>query len=125
MMMKLKFYSTRFIYSSRKLFAEGKRAEPVYCLTNSQTINLSVNNSNCIIDKSSLNFTSINYNVEQTVTVTGVHDANSYVDKNSIITLSNPNITRQTNKTEYVRIFPSLSILFCKGVNSFLELNNI
>lgn len=64
--------------------------------TNSQTINLSVNNSNCIIDKSSLNFTSINYNVEQTVTVTGVHDANSYVDKNSIITLSNPNITSKS-----------------------------
>ena len=64
--------------------------------TNSQIINLSANNSDCIIDKSSLNFTSINYNVEQTVTVTGVHDANSYVDKNSIITLSNPNITSKS-----------------------------
>ena len=55
-----------------------------------------MNNSNCTIDKSSLDFTSTNYNVEQTVTVTGVHDANSYVDKNSIITLSNPNITSKS-----------------------------
>ena len=64
--------------------------------TNFQTINLSVNNSYCTIDKSSLDFTSTNYNVEQTVIVTGVHDANSYVDKNSIITLSNPNITSKS-----------------------------
>ena len=59
--------------------------------TNNQIITLSVSNSNCSIDKSSLTFTPTNYDQLQEINVTCNHDANSYRDKNSIITLSSLN----------------------------------
>ena len=59
--------------------------------TNNQVIALSVSNSDCSIDKSSLIFTPTNYNQLQEINVTCNHDANSYRDKNSIITLSSLN----------------------------------
>ena len=59
--------------------------------TNNQVVALSVSNSNCSIDKSSLTFTPTNYDQLQEINVTCNHDANSYRDKNSIITLSSLN----------------------------------
>ena len=61
--------------------------------TNNQVVNLSVNNSNCSLDKNSLTFTPSNYSTAQLVTITGAHDSNSYSDKASIITASSNNIS--------------------------------
>lgn len=61
--------------------------------TNNQIVNISVNNVYCTLDKSSLTFTSSNYNIYQTVTVTGVHDDSNYNDKSSIITISSANVS--------------------------------
>ena len=64
--------------------------------TNNQIITLSVSNSDCSIDKSSLTFTPTNYNQLQEINVTCNHDENSYRDKNSIITLSSLNVDSVT-----------------------------
>ena len=64
--------------------------------SNNQTINISINNSYCSINPSSLTFTSSNYSRTQTVTVTGVHDSTHYSNKNSVITLSSTNVTSKT-----------------------------
>lgn len=61
--------------------------------TNNQTVNVSINNAYTTIDKTSLIFTPNNYSTEQTVTVTGVHLDTDYSNKNSIITLSSPNVS--------------------------------
>ena len=64
--------------------------------TNNQIITLSVSNSDCSIDKTSLTFTPTNYNQLQEINITCNHDANSYRDKNSIITLSSLNVDSVT-----------------------------
>ena len=64
--------------------------------TNNQVIALSVSNSECSIDKTSLTFTPTNYNQLQEINVTCNHNANSYRDKKSIITLSSLNIDSVT-----------------------------
>ena len=56
--------------------------------SNSQTINISVDNENCTVSSSSLTFTSSNYSTEQTITVNGVHSSGDYNNTSSIITLS-------------------------------------
>ena len=61
--------------------------------TSNQVVNLSVNNSNCSLNKSSLTFTPSNYSTAQLVTITGAHDSSSYSDKTSIITASSNNIS--------------------------------
>ena len=64
--------------------------------TNNQIVNLSVNNSNCNINKTSLTFTSGNYSETQTVTVTGAHNSSSYNNLSSVITLSSSNVSNKT-----------------------------
>lgn len=64
--------------------------------TNPETITLTVNNSNCTVSPESIVFTSDNYNIEQEIIISTVSDSSSYEDKNSIITLSNDNITEKT-----------------------------
>ena len=64
--------------------------------TNDQVVNLSVNNSNCSLDKSSLTFTPSNYSTTQSVTITGVHDSSSYSNKTSTITASSDGTTSKT-----------------------------
>ena len=64
--------------------------------TNNQTVNVSINNAYTTIDKTSLIFTPNNYSTEQTVTVTGAHLDTDYSNKNSIITLSSPNVSSKT-----------------------------
>ena len=59
--------------------------------TNNQTINISLDNQNCSIDKTTLLFTPQTYANEQTVKVTGASDP-SYENKVSIITLSSNNV---------------------------------
>ena len=64
--------------------------------TNNQIINLSANNNNITLDKTSLTFTPSDYNTPQIVTVSGVRDTNSFDDKTSIITLSSNNVSNST-----------------------------
>lgn len=61
--------------------------------SNSQTINISVDNENCTVSSSSLTFTSNNYNTEQTITVNGVHSSGDYNNTSSIITLSSNGVS--------------------------------
>jgi 5-hydroxyisourate hydrolase-like protein (transthyretin family) len=63
--------------------------------TDNQVISLSVNNSDVTLDKTSLTFTSANYNVAQTVNVTIANDTDMS-NESAIITLSNPNVTSKT-----------------------------
>ena len=57
----------------------------------------------CIINKTSLTFTPSNYREEQTITITGAHLDTDYSNKNSIITLSSPNVSSKTiNDTIYI-----------------------
>ena len=72
--------------------------------TSVQTINLSVNNSNCSIDNSSLTFTSNNYSTSQTVTVTTTQDSSSYDNKTSVITLSGDNVSSKTVTVNIINI---------------------
>ena len=67
-------------------------------------VTLSVNNSNCTIDKSSLTFTSSNYSNEQRITVSGTHNSNSYSNLNSTITLSATGLTTKTVNVTIINI---------------------
>lgn len=60
------------------------------------TVNLSASNSNVVLDKTSLSFTTSNYSTEQTITVTGSHDASSYSNKTSVITVSSNGLVSKT-----------------------------
>ena len=53
----------------------------------SQTVSLSLDNSNVSIDKTSLTFTKDNYSQPQTVNVTGIHVTDSHEDLQSLLTL--------------------------------------
>ena len=64
--------------------------------TSNQVVNLSVNNNNCSLNKSSLTFTPSNYSKTQSVTITGAHDSSSYSDKTSTITASSNGATSKT-----------------------------
>ena len=63
--------------------------------TNDQTVNISVSNRNCSVDKSSLTFTKDNYNVAQKISITGTHSSTDYTDLTSIITVSSANVNSQ------------------------------
>ena len=60
--------------------------------TNDQVVNILVNNDYCILDKTNLIFTPSNYNIVQTIIVSGVHDSANYSDKLSLITASSINV---------------------------------
>ena len=64
--------------------------------TNNQTVSLSLNNANCTLSETSLNFTSDNFSDQQTITVNGVHDTNSYADKSSVITVKSSGVPNKT-----------------------------
>ena len=64
--------------------------------TSNQVVSLSVNNSDCSLNKSSLTFTPSNYSETQSVTITGTHDSSSYSDKTSTITASSNGATSKT-----------------------------
>ena len=64
--------------------------------TNNQTVSLSLNNANCTLSETSLNFTSDNFSDPQTITVNGVHDTNSYADKSSVITVKSSGVPNKT-----------------------------
>lgn len=68
------------------------------------TVTLSVNNSNCTINKSSLTFTSSNYSNDQKITVSGTHNSNSYSNLNSTITLSATGLTTKKVNVTIVNI---------------------
>ena len=61
--------------------------------TSEEAISISVNNSNCTVNPSSLSFTSSNYSDGQEVTVTAIHDSLSYENKTDTIILSNDNVS--------------------------------
>ena len=64
-----------------------------------QNVTITINNTNCSSDVSYLTFTSANYNVEQTVTITGYHDSTTLENLTSIITLSTKNSSATVNCT--------------------------
>ena len=72
--------------------------------TSDVTINIATNNEYCTIDKNSIIFTSSNYNIEQTVTVSGVHDSTSYNDKTSVITISSTGLASKTVSVTIVNV---------------------
>ena len=82
--------------------------------TNNEIISLETNNTNCSIDKTEIIFTKENYNIEQEVTITGVHKDTKYNDSESIITLANPNIATKTVTVviKNIDIEPSLDLNF-------------
>ena len=63
--------------------------------TNNQVVNISVDNNNCTVNKSSLTFTPDNYATAQTVTVNTIHNSTNYSDLTSIVTLTSDNATTQ------------------------------
>ena len=88
--------------------------------TNNQTVNIKVNNGYCTIDKSSLTFTSSNYSIAQTVTVTGVADSSSYSNKSSVITLSSAGVSSKTItvtlvNTDVEPVISSISAVYTQG----------
>ena len=65
--------------------------------TNTQTVTLSASpSSDVTIVPSELQFDSSNYNVAQTVTVTGVQDDDSTENKTVVLTVSSPNVANKT-----------------------------
>lgn len=72
--------------------------------TNNQIVNLSKNNNNISLDKTSLTFTPSNYNNPQTVTASGVHDSSSFDNKTSVLTLSSKNVNNSTINVTVVNI---------------------
>ena len=64
--------------------------------TQNQIINISVNNGNVTVNKTSLTFTPSNYSIEQTVTVNGISNSNSYSNESSVITISSYNVSSKT-----------------------------
>ena len=72
--------------------------------TNNQIVNLSKNNNNISLDKTSLTFTPSNYNTPQTVTASGVHDSSSFDNKTSVLTLSSKNVNNSTINVTVVNI---------------------
>ena len=64
--------------------------------TNNQVVNVGRNNTNITFDKESLTFTPENWNVEQTVRVTGVVNSGVNTDRNTVITLSSDNVASKT-----------------------------
>lgn len=64
--------------------------------TSNQDVNITVSNGNCIVDKSSITFSSDNYNTPQTITVSGVHSSGDYNNTSSIITISSNNVQSKT-----------------------------
>ena len=77
--------------------------------TNNQTVNISVNNGNCSVDKTSLTFTPSNYNTAQTITVTGVHNDTNYSNLTSTITLSSSNVSSKTVSVTIINIDEEIS----------------
>lgn len=70
----------------------------------SQNVNLLINNEYCTLDKNTLMFTPSNYNIEQTIIITGVHNNNDYTNKDSIITLSSSNVNNKTINVSVLNI---------------------
>ena len=65
-----------------------------------QQVTISVNNDNCTVDRSSLTFTPNNYNVTQTVKVTGTHNSTDYTNLTSVISLASTKVeTKKINVT--------------------------
>lgn len=88
--------------------------------TNDQTVSVSVSNSNCSVDKSSLTFTKDNYNVAQSITVTGAHNSTNYTDLTSVITLSSTDVSsQQVNVTikniDVAKELSSISAVYTQG----------
>ncbi len=69
-----------------------------------QTIIISKDNNNITIDKTELVFTPDNYNTEQIIAVTAVHNANSISNMSSLITLSSTGISSKTVSITNVNI---------------------
>ena len=63
--------------------------------TNNQFVSLSVNNSDCVLNETSLTFTPSNYNTAQTIQVSISEDLD-YSDETATITITSPNVSTKT-----------------------------
>lgn len=72
--------------------------------TQNQIVTISVNNGNATVNKTSLTFTSTNFEVAQVVTVSGVHLESDYNDQSAVITVANENVASQTVNVNIVNI---------------------
>ena len=70
--------------------------------TNNQNVNFSIKNSYCRLDNTSLTFTPENYNIEQTVTITCIHDSSSYFNKIDSVSVFNSKVGSKTIKVTIV-----------------------
>ena len=61
-----------------------------------QTVNINTSNSNATINKSSLTFTTSNWNTYQTVTVTGTHLSSNYNNTSCYITVSSDGVSSKS-----------------------------
>ena len=72
--------------------------------TQQQIVNISVNNNNIRIDKTSLVFDSNNYNVAQTISVLTTHLDEDYTNKTANITISSNNVSDKLVKISIINI---------------------
>lgn len=92
---------------------EGETGSFTVCLDNppivNQVVNVNKDNDNVILDKTSLTFTSLNYNVPQVVNIETLKD-DDFSDETCIITLSSEKILSETivvniiDKTELIKV---------------------
>ena len=64
--------------------------------SSNEIITMNVTGNNCTVEPSSLTFTTENYSIAQSVTVTGILDNSSYENKTDSIVLSNANVSSKT-----------------------------
>ena len=89
--------------------------------TSEEAISISVANSNCTVNPSSLSFTSSNYSNAQEVNVTAIHDSLSYENKTDTIILSNNNVSSKmmavtiNNIDEDPNALSSISAVYTQG----------
>ena len=89
--------------------------------TSEEVISISVANSNCTVNPSSLSFTSSNYSNAQEVNVTAIRDSLSYENKTDTIILSNNNVSSKmmavtiNNIDEDPNALSSISAVYTQG----------
>lgn len=91
--------------------------------TDSQDVSITVDNSNVTISPDTVTFTSSNYNVEQIITVTALHDSDSYVDSNSIITISSDNVESKIVNVTIKNIDSNSSLVQDSLLSSYKAIN--
>ena len=92
-------YGNIILSKTSEIITEGSRTSFTVKLdqapTNTQVVNLSVNNSDVTLSNSSLSFTSSNYSTAQEITITVNKDSDT-INDNATITVSSSNVASKT-----------------------------